>query len=76
MAVQQHLLLDSKPNIPTAGRYEIFHTDAFQWLKVAPASSIQAVVTDPPYGLIEYSETEQLKLRRGKGGNMEDTAVF
>jgi DNA modification methylase len=26
------------------------------------------VVTDPPYGLIEYSEKEQRKLRRGTGG--------
>ena len=33
----------------------------------APAS-IHAVVTDPPYGLVEYSDQEQTKLRRGKGG--------
>jgi site-specific DNA-methyltransferase (adenine-specific) len=25
-------------------------------------------VTDPPYGLVEYTETEQQKLRNGKGG--------
>ncbi len=68
MAVQQHLLLDTKPAAPTKVRYEIYHTDAFQWLKLAPPNSTHAVVTDPPYGLIEYSEGEQTKLRRGKGG--------
>lgn len=31
-------------------------------------NSIHAVVTDPPYGLIEYSEAEQSQLRSGKGG--------
>jgi site-specific DNA-methyltransferase (adenine-specific) len=30
--------------------------------------SIHAVVTDPPYGLIEYSDREQAKLRAGRGG--------
>ncbi|MDB5985710.1 MAG: putative methylase domain protein [Nevskia sp.] len=38
------------------------------WLKDQEANSIHAVVTDPPYGLIEYSEGEQHKLRSGKGG--------
>jgi site-specific DNA-methyltransferase (adenine-specific) len=32
------------------------------------AHSIHAIVTDPPYGLIEYSERELAKLRRGRGG--------
>lgn len=42
--------------------------DCFTWLQSAPENSLQAVVTDPPYGLIEYSDEEQAKLRRGKGG--------
>jgi len=33
----------------------------------APAS-IEAIVTDPPYGLKEFSENEKAKLRAGKGG--------
>jgi site-specific DNA-methyltransferase (adenine-specific) len=33
-----------------------------------PANSIHAIVTDPPYGLKEYSHIEQEKLRRGRGG--------
>jgi site-specific DNA-methyltransferase (adenine-specific) len=31
-------------------------------------NSFHACVTDPPYGLVEYTETQQLKLRRGRGG--------
>lgn len=60
--------------LPTAlaaktGRlYEIYKTDAFEWLKDAAMNSIEAVVTDPPYGLVEYSEKELTKLRNGKGG--------
>jgi DNA modification methylase len=42
--------------------------DCSAWLDAQAANSIQAVVTDPPYGLVEYSDVEQDKLRRGKGG--------
>ena len=31
-------------------------------------NSIHAIVTDPPYGLVEYSEKELSKLKKGKGG--------
>jgi site-specific DNA-methyltransferase (adenine-specific) len=30
--------------------------------------SVHAIVTDPPYGLLEYSAKEQAKLRKGRGG--------
>jgi len=33
-----------------------------------PAHSVHAIVTDPPYGLKEYTAPEKQKLRRGKGG--------
>lgn len=42
--------------------------DCFTWLRERPENSLHAVVTDPPYGLIEYSETEKDKLRKGQGG--------
>jgi site-specific DNA-methyltransferase (adenine-specific) len=42
--------------------------DCFAWLARREPNSIHAVVTDPPYGLIEYSEKEQNKLRSGRGG--------
>jgi len=48
--------------------YQIHHVDAFEWLAVAPMNSIEAVVTDPPYGLVEYSDKELTKLKNGKGG--------
>jgi len=50
------------------GNATLIHGDCFQWLATAQTDSIEAVVTDPPYGLVEYSELEQDKLRRGKGG--------
>jgi site-specific DNA-methyltransferase (adenine-specific) len=31
-------------------------------------NSVEAVVTDPPYGLVEYSDKELTKLKNGKGG--------
>jgi site-specific DNA-methyltransferase (adenine-specific) len=42
--------------------------DCSAWLAAQPDNSIHAVVTDPPYGLVEYSEPEQEKLRSGRGG--------
>lgn len=42
--------------------------DALAWLTQAPPQTIHAVVTDPPYGLIEYSELELTKRRNGRGG--------
>jgi site-specific DNA-methyltransferase (adenine-specific) len=50
------------------GAASLVHADCFDWLRARPATSLHAVVTDPPYGLIEYSDVEQAKLRRGKGG--------
>jgi len=50
------------------GRAKLYHADCFEWLAQCEASSIHAVVTDPPYGLVEYSLKEQGKLRSGKGG--------
>ncbi|MFQ5809182.1 MAG: DNA-methyltransferase [Armatimonadota bacterium] len=48
--------------------FAIFNVDCFAWLEHAPRESIHAVVTDPPYGLVEYRADQQQKLRRGRGG--------
>ncbi|MGB8274342.1 MAG: DNA methyltransferase [Alphaproteobacteria bacterium] len=48
--------------------YEIYLGDSFGWLDSRESNSIHAIVTDPPYGLKEYSETEKQKLRKGRGG--------
>jgi len=42
--------------------------DCMEWLERQPPNSYHAVVTDPPYGLLEYTDVEQRKLREGKGG--------
>lgn len=46
----------------------LHHDDCFAWLDRQQHNSIHAVVTDPPYGLHEYSQEQQRKLRVGKGG--------
>ena len=50
------------------GRASVIHADCLDWLRSCEPSSIHAVVTDPPYGLVEYSSVEQEKLRAGRGG--------
>ena len=42
--------------------------DAIHWLAELPPDSIQAVVTDPPYGMLEYEDKDHKKLRAGRGG--------
>lgn len=49
-------------------QYQLVHGDAFNWLDGADENSIEAVVTDPPYGLVEYSTDELRKRNRGGGG--------
>lgn len=44
------------------------HDDAVHWLSDLPPCSIHAIVTDPPYGLVEYEEKELAKRKAGTGG--------
>ena len=46
----------------------LYCADCFDWLDDQKAETVHAVVTDPPYGLVEYSEQEQQKLHQGNGG--------
>jgi site-specific DNA-methyltransferase (adenine-specific) len=50
------------------GQTRLVNADCLEWLDAAPAHSIHAVVTDPPYGLVEYTPVQQRKLRSGRGG--------
>ncbi len=50
------------------GRSTFVMANCFDWLREQPRRSIHAVVTDPPYGLFEYTEEQQAKLRSGNGG--------
>ncbi len=49
-------------------RYSLYLLDCLDWMAKRPASSIHAIVTDPPYGLKEYTSLEKEKLRKGRGG--------
>jgi len=48
--------------------YTLHNTDAFEWLKSQRANSFHAVVTDPPFGVLEYSASQITKRRSGRGG--------
>ena len=50
------------------GRSSLIHADCFDWLESQEPNRFHAVVTDPPYGLHEYTHEQQEKRRRGKGG--------
>ncbi len=52
----------------SVGRATLYHADCFDWLGQQDDNSIHAVVTDPPYGLHEYTHEQQAKLRMGRGG--------
>jgi DNA modification methylase len=49
-------------------RYEIHNADALRWLSKRRANSFHAVVTDPPFGSLEYTASELQKRRTGRGG--------
>ncbi|MGO8702593.1 MAG: DNA-methyltransferase [Candidatus Brocadiia bacterium] len=52
----------------TYGNTTLYCDDCFEWLARQDDNCIHAVVTDPPYGLHEYTPEQQAKLRNGKGG--------
>ena len=58
----------STTNFVDIGQARLHHADCFDWLAKQEPASIHAIVTDPPYGLVEYTAKETEKLRSGKGG--------
>ncbi len=48
--------------------YTLINSDCFEWMSTQEENSITAIVTDPPYGVREYTEAEIAKQRSGKGG--------
>lgn len=52
----------------SSGLARIHQGDCLEWLSRQSPQTVHAVVTDPPYGLVEYSSTQKAKLRSGKGG--------
>ncbi len=54
--------------IVETAEYTLLQVDSFVWMSEQQERSVQALVTDPPYGLREYSREEMEKLRNGRGG--------
>ena len=50
------------------GRATLLRRDCLSWLAERAERSLHAVVTDPPYGLVEYTSEQKAKLRSGRGG--------
>jgi tRNA G10 N-methylase Trm11 len=48
--------------------YTIYNADSLKWLESQRANSFHAVVTDPPFGVLEYTARELNKRRNGRGG--------
>lgn len=57
-----------QPRTDLSADVTLIKADALSWLQHLPPCSIHAVVTDPPYGLIEYASRDHRKLRAGRGG--------
>ena len=68
---------DAPDHVPEAAEspactYDLILGDAFTWLSDRRAESIHAIVTDPPYGLKEYTETEKAKTIEGSPLELSD----
>jgi site-specific DNA-methyltransferase (adenine-specific) len=48
--------------------YRLYNEDAFSWLSRRKARSVHAIVTDPPYGIVEFLPDQLDKRRNGNGG--------
>ena len=48
--------------------FSIILADCFEWLKECPANTFHAVITDPPFGIREFTRRELDKMKAGRGG--------
>ena len=76
-SIQQEMPATHALKAPVSfGRATLHHADCFDWLQQQPDTSIHAVVTDPPFGLHEYTVEQQAKLRKGKRRRMANSALI
>jgi DNA modification methylase len=69
LRVDVAVLQDEEELTPTRAKmYQIHNVDAFEWLTRREPCSVHAVVTDPPYGILEYLPEQLRKKREGNGG--------
>lgn len=48
--------------------YNIYLADCFDWLKNQKDNSFHSIITDPPFGVKEYTQEELEKKKNGTGG--------
>jgi DNA modification methylase len=60
--------LGGQPRHHLSDRATYVLAEATQWLAELPPASIHAILTDPPYGILEYEKKDHNKLRSGRGG--------
>lgn len=60
----------------TIGKATLINADSLQWMRTKRPCTVHAIVTDPPYGLVEYTRQEQDKLERGRGGVWRNPPAF
>jgi DNA modification methylase len=68
LRVDRTEIVDNPKPTFSEGKATLFHSNCFDWMSKCEPHSLHAVVTDPPYGLVEYTDKEQAKLRKGRGG--------
>ena len=51
----ESIVAEAEATPATRVDYEVYLDDALEWLERAQPNSIHAVVTDPPYGVLEYT---------------------
>lgn len=56
------------PSTLLSPRVALVEADAFAWMAAAPEGCVQAIVTDPPYGLDDFEPIELAKMDAGSGG--------
>jgi len=65
----KHKMTSGRRIVSMVPSYSLVHADCLAWLDRQAPKTLHAIVTDPPYGLKEYTAAEKAKLRNGnKGG--------
>lgn len=68
MSSAEVALAETWSPLAKVGNASLYVGDCLDWLAEQPPHAFHGVVTDPPYGMVEYTPQEQRKLRRGQGG--------
>lgn len=56
------------PSVRPLPSIELVLADALHWMAQRDENSLHAIVTDPPYALVEYEDKDHEKMREGTGG--------